>query len=259
MNKRIRTGLVGVALAGGTLVGVSQIGGVANAVNDDAAQSFQADIGDDSDVNGPRAHRHEVLGNVAELLGLDVETLRSQLHDGATLAEVAAENGVETQVVIDLIVAEQTDRIELGVETERITREEADERLADLEERVTTRVEEGRPEGERGPRGNRGAALGGVAELLGIEAEALRTEMRNGSTLADIAAINGVETQAVVDMMVAESTERIDEAVANERLTQEEADEKLADLEERITVRVEQGRPDRGPGQGPGAPTTDEG
>ncbi len=51
---------------------------------------------------------------------------------------------------------------------------------------------------------------------------------------------------AVVDAIVDEMTDRLDAAVADGRLTEDEAAEKLADAEERIADRVNNGRPDRG-------------
>ena len=53
-------------------------------------------------------------------------------------------------------------------------------------------------------------------------------------------------TDVLVDALVAAETERITQAVTDGRLTQEEADERLADLEARVTERVSTERPERG-------------
>jgi hypothetical protein len=49
--------------------------------------------------------------------------------------------------------------------------------------------------------------------------------------------------QAVVDELVAEVTERVDNAVENGRIDQTEADEKLAEAEAKITDMVNNGAP----------------
>jgi polyhydroxyalkanoate synthesis regulator phasin len=97
---------------------------------------------------GPR-HRHqhpafdgEVL---AELLGIDVDTLRTELRAGKTVAEIATEQGVDPQTVIDALVAEAESHLDLSVENGRLTQEEADAQLQEVIERVTDRVENGRP------------------------------------------------------------------------------------------------------------------
>jgi len=128
---------------------------------------------------------------------------------------------------------------------------------AEQADAVTTQLVENRPErgeGEgRGPGGHRGPGMfaRGVAsealtDLLGIDAEELRTQLRDGATLADIATAQGVEVQAVVDELVGELDERLTNAVDNGRIDQAEADQKLADAEAKITDMVNNGRPERG-------------
>lgn len=101
----------------------------------------------------------------------------------------------------------------------------------------------------RGPR--RGPGLGAAAEAIGITAEDLRTALRDGQTIAEVAEANGVAVDTVIAAMVAEAEEHIAERVADGHLTQEEADEKLAQLEEHITDRVNGELPPR-PGPRPG-------
>ncbi|QDB79881.1 hypothetical protein FE251_11225 [Georgenia wutianyii] len=93
----------------------------------------------------------------------------------------------------------------------------------------------------RGGGGGGGVSLDAAAEKLGLTAEELREELADGSTLADVAEEQGVGTAELVDALVAAATERLDEAVADGRLTQADADERAATLEEQITEAVEQG------------------
>ncbi len=105
----------------------------------------------------------------------------------------------------------------------------------------TESVEEGNEDrGERGERRGRGGCnkLEGVAELLGMEADELRAELDAGATLADIAEANGIDPDVLVDQMVADATERVESKVAEGRITEDEAAEKLAEKTERIEDRV---------------------
>ncbi|MGQ0826414.1 MAG: hypothetical protein ACT4OX_15525 [Actinomycetota bacterium] len=149
------------------------------------------------------------LEAAAEALGIELDALHDALRDGQTIAEVAAEQGVEVDTVIDAMVAaivENTDRPE-----------------EEVRERVTRLVNDGRPEGgrggggpgEHGPGGVRGRGPGfdAAAEALGIEVDALHQALRDGQTIAEVAAEQGVDLDTVIDAMVAEARERITEFV----------------------------------------------
>ena len=82
-----------------------------------------------------------------------------------------------------------------------------------------------------------------LTDLLGIDAQELRTQVRDGATLAEIAEAQGIEVQAVIDEHVAELDERLTNAVESSRVDSAEADEKLADAEAKITDMVNNGRP----------------
>jgi polyhydroxyalkanoate synthesis regulator phasin len=141
--------------------------------------------------------------------------------------------------------------LEALVDDGTITAEQADAVTAHLVENRPERGEFRDGEGHGGHRGGpgmfgRGVASEALTDLLGIDGEELRTQLRDGATLAEIAQAQGVDVQAVIDELVAEVTERVDNAVEDGRIDQAEADEKLAEAEARITDMVNNGRPERG-------------
>lgn len=83
----------------------------------------------------------------------------------------------------------------------------------------------------RGP----GAGLAAAAEVLGMEVEELRAQLLEGETIATIA---GDRVDEVIEAMVADRAARIEDAYEDGRLTREEADERLAELEARVTELV---------------------
>jgi polyhydroxyalkanoate synthesis regulator phasin len=129
------------------------------------------------------------------------------------------------------------------VENGTITEEQADA--------VEEALEDARPDrGFEGGIGHPGFAFGfggisTVAESLGIGEDELRAALADGQTIAAIAEEQGVDVQDVVDDIVAAQRERLDEAVAEGHLTQEEADEFLAGAEKRVTAFVNGEPPDR--------------
>ncbi len=91
--------------------------------------------------------------------------------------------------------------------------------------------------------GGFGIERGEIAELFGLEPDALRDLLQDGQSLADVATAQGVDVQTVIDTLVNAAKEHLDQAVTNGRLTQEEADAKLVEITERITEMVNTARP----------------
>lgn len=166
MNKRIRNTIAATAIAGGTILGLGSVGAVSAQVDD--APADDAEQPADGEERPERPNREGKLSPIASLLGMEIDELREAIRGGSTLADVATDQGVAVDDVVDVIVDAKTERIAGAVEDGRITQEQADEKLAELEERVTTRVNEGRPErgdgeGFRGRGGPRGGGFGGGA------------------------------------------------------------------------------------------------
>lgn len=212
----------------------------------------------------PRDTRRTAVGVGAGLIagaaiGLTMvaPSLTSAATDDTTTT-TAAVAGEETPSAVDPLAEQDADRPEPGahlrealqplVDDDTITAAQADA--------VATHLVENRPEraghqGER--RGHRGERFGGdvVADLLGIDAETLRTELRNGSSIANIAEANGIDPQVVVEALVDEVGDHLDADVENGRLTSEEAADRLAERAEHIEDRVN--------GQHPGRPAASDG
>jgi len=103
-------------------------------------------------------------------------------------------------------------------------------------------AEEVRHSPGRGPRGGH-ALLGAVAEAADIEPGELRDQLDQDTTLADIAAANGVDIDDVIASLVAEAQQKADD---------EGRDGFDADaITERLTKLANGERPPRGP-EGPG-------
>ena len=113
--------------------------------------------------------------------------------------------------------------------------------------------------GDRGHGGGgRGLALATAAETLGLSEDDLRSALEaDDATLASVAADQGVAVEDLQAALVESAQARLDQAVADGRLTQEEADERAADLESRIADLV-QSTDVGGPRGGRGGPGDDD-
>ena len=170
----------------------------------------------------------------ADALGLDEDVLWERLDGEQSLAEIAQAQGVDTQKVVDAIVAAEKESVAQLVAEGELTQEEADEWLADLDEEARSFVEESWDEWE----GVDWFAV--AADALGLDTDALWEKLDGGQSLAEIAQAQGVDTQKVVDAIVAAEKEWVAGQVADGNFTQEEADEWLTDLDEGVRSFVEE-------------------
>ena len=93
-----------------------------------------------------------------------------------------------------------------------------------------------------------------IAEAAGVTVEELHEARHDGQSLTEIAAAEGISRATLIDRLVALAEKRIDAAVTAGRLTAEQAEERKADLEERIgTMADRTGGPGHGKGRGPGS------
>jgi hypothetical protein len=115
----------------------------------------------------------------------------------------------------------------------------------------------GGPEGRGGPGGPGGPGGFGVHEdasalatFLGITPEVLRSEQQSGKTLAEIASAHGKTRDDLKTYLTTEAKTRLTAEVTAGKLTQAQADAKLAELTANIDARI-----DAKPGVGgPGGP-----
>ena len=247
----------------GFVAGVPALTSAADATIDSTVDSAEANH-DHGERRGPGGRGGEQLATVAEVIGVDAEALREAFAAGQSVADVAEASGVALDDVVAAVVAEMETHIAEHVAEGKLTQSEADAKLADAADKVAERLssvptERGMGDkGERrGPGGRGGEQMVTVAEVMGVDAEALREAFAAGQSVADVAEANGVALDDVVAAVVAEMETHIAEHVAEGKLTQEEADAKLADAADTVTERLssvptERGMGDKGERRGPG-------
>jgi hypothetical protein len=94
------------------------------------------------------------------------------------------------------------------------------------------------------------AGIAEIAEFIGMEPEELRDAIAEGATLDEILADGGVTAEELVDHLLDGIEERLGDAVADGRITEEQKAEALERAEEHLTDLVENGLPFDGPRDG---------
>jgi len=84
-----------------------------------------------------------------------------------------------------------------------------------------------------------GMMSGAITDLLGMSQEEIQTERESGKSIAEIAQEKDIDRQALVNSMLEARQQRLQEAVANGYLTQEQADEKIEWMKEKIERKIE--------------------
>ena len=103
--------------------------------------------------------------------------------------------------------------------------------------------------------GIEGAGLDAAAKAIGVTTAELRQALQGGQSIADVAKSKNVDPKTVVDAMVAEVKTRLDQAVTDGKLTQDQANTELTEATQRITDLVNGMVPAKGfgrHGHGPG-------
>jgi len=159
---------------------------------------------------------------VLELLGIDEDALWEAFENGQTLADIAQKNGVAPEAVITLLVEQENAFIDELLADGEISEEEAAEWRDDVETYIAEFVnepivfEEFEYEDDY---------LAPVVELLGMDEDAVWEALESGQTLAQLAETQGVELQALKDVLIASENQLIDEMLAEGEISEDEAAE----------------------------------
>ena len=180
---------------------------------------------------------------------------------------VAEHLGISSEELADATKAAALDQVDQAREEGRITEEQADE--------LRSRIESGEGPGLFGFRGHGGPdglagpgldhfpflhdKLSPAAEYLGLTEAELFEQLREGKSLAEVAEDEGKPVDGLKQAILEGAKSALDEAVANERLTQAQADAVYERLQDFIDELVNGSLPGHGFATPPGFAPDDDG
>lgn len=165
--------------------------------------------------------------SAASYLGVDAATVRRRMRSGETLAEIAESTpGHSSRGLLRAMLAGK------AAELEKQGLSPAQVRAKESQLRTRLRAQLRR-------RRRVGGSLAAASSYLGISQAQLRSQLRSGRTLAQIAAAHGHSPAALVDGIVKLRRARLEAAVKAGQITA--ADERLAlrQLRRRVTRQIE--------------------
>ncbi len=162
------------------------------------------------------------------------------------LDSVARHLGISSQKLEDATKAAAIDQVDAALKEGKITKAQADE--------LKARIQSGEFPPFAGPlggprfghfhRGGRppfGEKLSAAADYLGLTQTELRSKLRAGRTLGDIAKARGKSVDGLKQAILDEAEEKLDQLVEDGELTRADADEMLARMKSHIDDLVEHG------------------
>jgi hypothetical protein len=171
-----------------------------------------------------------------------------QEESKAVVEDAAKQLGVQPHELSNALKQALKNRIDAAVAAGRLTEEQGKELKGRVDaDEFPLLGGPGLRGGHHGPGGPFGHGLDAAAEYLGTTEEALREQLRDGTTLAESAKKAGKSVDGLVDALVADAKEKLDAAQAAGRITAAEKQEKLQELREHVTALVNGERPEGGP------------
>ncbi len=188
-----------------------------------------------------------IVAAAVAVLGLAVVTIGGAVTSaqegdgpiGSFLSKVADKLGVSEDELKTAIDEARDETIDEAVAEGRLTEEQAE------------RLREGGFTFNRRLHRAGGHILNAAADVLEMEKDDLVVELREGNSLADVAAAQGIDVDSFKAQLLAEVQTDIDAKVADGTITQEQADQLSEGLEERID-NIVNAQPGEGGFGGPG-------
>jgi len=167
------------------------------------------------------------LSAAAKFLGLSDADLRTQLRDGKSLADIAKAKGKSTAELKAAMKTAITAELDQQVKDNKLTADQRSQILGDIDARLDDLINNTRPAGPGplrpgfgfGP----GMSLSAAAKFLGLSDSDLRTQLRDGKSLADIAKDKGKSTADLKAAMKTAITSELDQQVKDKRLTADQS------------------------------------
>lgn len=152
------------------------------------------------------------------------------------LDRVAEKLGISTDQLRQAMQGAANDAVDEALASGRITQEQADKAHERIDSGKGLRGFFERRNDRREHRRDivRHAIVESSATALNISADDLRAELQAGKSIADVAAEKGVSLDTVKAQITSDAQARLDEAVANGKITQERADQAMTKLTENL-------------------------
>jgi hypothetical protein len=189
-----------------------------------------------------------LLSETSKATKLSTVDILAELRTGKSLSDIIKANGGDVAAVKAAAKTSITDQVKAAVTNKRLTQQQADAALANIDQVLDRTLEFKVP--TRANVQDRVQRVAGVAILMretakqaNITQRDLLTELRAGKTLAQIATANKADPAKIVTAAVATTTTLINQRVTAGRMTKEDGDKLIAGLQQQYTETMNAANP----------------
>ena len=154
----------------------------------------------------------------------------------AVIDDAAKQLGIPSSKLSDALKQALVNQVDAAVAAGRLTKEQGAELKQRLESGDFPLI--GGLHREGGHHLGFFGGLDAAAAYIGVTEAQLRTQLENGKSLAQVAKDHGKTADGLVAALVADAKQKLDKAVSAKRITQDQADEMLTRLKQRIADLV---------------------
>jgi ribosomal protein S20 len=174
----------------------------------------------------------------AAAIGVSSADLKQAVQSGKTVADVARDHHVDPTTVVNAVVTSATQAIDQAVANGTIDANRAAQLKGNLPQLADRLVNQKHDRGDR-RHGRRFLkdALGVAAKTIGVSTDDLKSALKSGKTIGDVAKDHKVDVSKVTDAIVDAAKKQIDAAVKDGKLDKDKAkklEDRLPDLVKKL-------------------------
>ncbi|WP_067934660.1 hypothetical protein [Alicyclobacillus kakegawensis] len=175
-----------------------------------------------------------IATEIAKILGIDKDTLKTDLKSGQTLAQIAQSKGISEQKLISELEVDFKQHLDQAVQNGKLTASQEHALIQKFEDHAQKLVEHkfsAHPTAKA-------RVLKEIAQTLGVSKQTLLQDLKNGQSIAQVAESKGISTDSLVSQLKTKTKARLDQAVQNGKLSANQERQILNTLQKRLTKLV---------------------
>ena len=184
--------------------------------------------------------------SVADALQMTVPDLKTALSSGQTVEQLAQLKNVSLDTVVTAVTAARAAQLQIAVQAGKLTQDQANQLLAGLKTGYTFWFSTGRPPEAWKERDLAEDSLALLASQLSMTPHDLHEALRSGETIAQLAQEKGISVDNLVTNLTTKRIAQIQQEVTDGKLTQDQANLILANLQKGYTAWFTNGKPPDG-------------